>query len=242
MDYPQQIYQLISAFRETLAGNLVGIYLHGSLAMGCFHPERSDIDLLVVTHQPMNPETKGRIAEILLSHSGRPHPVEISFLAESQLIPWQYPTPFDFHFSEDWRDKTHEEQPQTDPDLAAHITIIRQRGICLFGKPIEDVFPPVPHEDYLDSILKDFEFARNGMAENPVYAVLNFCRIYHYLVERKISSKAEAGRWAAGYLSQYEALIMQALHVYEGKSAQEDFDESALKDFADYLEKVCSAP
>ena len=33
--------------------NLIGIYLHGSLAMGCFHPHHSDLDMLVlVEHAP----------------------------------------------------------------------------------------------------------------------------------------------------------------------------------------------
>ena len=29
--------------------DLTGVYLHGSLAMGCFNPQKSDIDLMVVT-------------------------------------------------------------------------------------------------------------------------------------------------------------------------------------------------
>ena len=33
---------------EIFADNLVGIYLHGSAVMGCFNPEKSDIDLIVV--------------------------------------------------------------------------------------------------------------------------------------------------------------------------------------------------
>lgn len=45
-----QIYldKIKALFVEELSENLVGIYLHGSLAMGCFNPSRSDVDLVVV--------------------------------------------------------------------------------------------------------------------------------------------------------------------------------------------------
>ena len=44
--------QLQTACLEILAENLLGIYVHGSLAFGCFHWEISDIDVLLVTEQP----------------------------------------------------------------------------------------------------------------------------------------------------------------------------------------------
>ena len=37
--------QAVDLFKEELGDNLVGIYLHGSLAMGRFNPDTSDIDL-----------------------------------------------------------------------------------------------------------------------------------------------------------------------------------------------------
>src|SRR5262249_47261921 len=161
-----------------LVDNLMGIYLHGSLAMGCFNPSRSDIDLLVVTRQGMMRETVREVARIALRVSLNPRPLEFSILRESYLHPWQYPTPFDFHFGEDWRDQTARaladetelwtsDPPQTDPDLAAHITITRACGICLVGKPIVVVFPDVPRADYVDSIMEDFEFARERIGDNP---------------------------------------------------------------------------
>ena len=37
--------------REILGENLAGVYLHGSLAMGCFNPRKSDLDLLTVVRE-----------------------------------------------------------------------------------------------------------------------------------------------------------------------------------------------
>jgi len=193
---------------DALGESLVGIYLHGSLAMGGFNPARSDLDLLVVTERPLTAESKRRLIAVLLQLPGKPRPIEISFLSRGDLRPWRHPTPYQLHYSEDWRSRYEEllcteawreqnEQQLTDPDLAAHITVLRERGVCLHGRPIREVFPEVPRADYIDAIVRDLHWAKERLAEDPVYFVLNACRVYAYLKEGRILSKAEAGAWAA---------------------------------------------
>lgn len=245
----RQLTLMVQEIREALVDNLVGVYLHGSLAMGCFNAERSDLDLLVVTAAGTSVEVKRQIAEVLLRRSGAPRPIEISFLRSADLDPWQYPTPFDLHYSEDWRTRYEDqlangewkrwndrERPQRDPDLAAHVTIVRHRGRCLVGKPIAEVFPEVPREHYLASILTDFDWLQERLIENPVYAVLNACRIYWYVREGRISSKAEAGAWAAQTLpEEHRGLVVQALEIYRGRRADSPFDAVSLKRFVAYV-------
>ncbi|MEO8610977.1 MAG: aminoglycoside adenylyltransferase domain-containing protein [Chloroflexota bacterium] len=244
---PDVIRRQVENFREgivhILGDNLTGIYLHGSLAMGCFNPARSDLDMLVITRAELGDSARA-LAELVLKLSGDPSPVEISCLRASYLHPWQYPTPFDFHFSESWREKTTQalqtgqfglwsgDPAPTDPDLAAHIIITRARGICLAGKPIDSVFPQVPRADYLHSILSDFDYARTHLGENPVYAVLNCCRIYGYVLEGRVDSKDEAGVWALESLPEYRLLIQIALDLYRGVASQAEFDPSELEHFA----------
>ena len=52
-----RIEDLINGFieqsKEILRENIVGVYLHGSLAMGCFNPKRSDTDLIIVVNEPL---------------------------------------------------------------------------------------------------------------------------------------------------------------------------------------------
>ena len=59
----EKLQPILSEFVEgstrTLGENLSGIYLHGSAAMGCFDPARSDIDLiLTVRKEPSDEEKK----------------------------------------------------------------------------------------------------------------------------------------------------------------------------------------
>jgi len=52
--------------RELLGGNLVGVYLHGSYAMGCFNPEKSDLDLLIVVKNEIPDDVKRKYADYML--------------------------------------------------------------------------------------------------------------------------------------------------------------------------------
>jgi len=45
--YIKLLESFVERNKEILEDSLVGIYLHGSAAMGCFNPAKSDIDLLV---------------------------------------------------------------------------------------------------------------------------------------------------------------------------------------------------
>jgi hypothetical protein len=223
-----QVQRILTGFQERLGNSLIGIYLHGSLAMSCFNPEASDVDLLALVRHKIPPSIKKAIIEFLLSVSGAPHPLEISFLRQKDVIPWQFPTPFDLHFSEEWRARYFEDiatekwklwdaYPQRDPDLAAHIMITRHRGICLCGMPVEKAFPLVPRQDYLESLISDLVWTLGRLPDLLVYGVLNSCRVYAYLLEGHIFSKAEGAAWALTALApEFHPTIRTALEMYRG--------------------------
>ncbi|MDQ6661876.1 MAG: DUF4111 domain-containing protein [Chloroflexota bacterium] len=243
----QQIDLLVEQLQAALGTNLVGVYLHGSLAMGCFNPAHSDIDILVVIESEMPVETKRSIAELLLHSSKTPCPIEISFVVEREMHPFQHPLPFAMHYSESWRERYRKvlahgdwmqwnDDIKRDTDLAAHFTVTRERGICLVGKPIKDVFPPVPEQYYILSITGDFQEVRDNRLKKPVYYILNACRIYAYLCERYILSKDEGGSWGLHSLpAQYHNIIKQALDLYKGNRDNEPFDEAELEAFSEYM-------
>ena len=52
------LYDFVERSQDILGDNLVGIYLHGSLAMGGFTPDKSDIDLIVVVNNPPSHDEK----------------------------------------------------------------------------------------------------------------------------------------------------------------------------------------
>lgn len=241
-----QVERYVADVRAMLGDELVGVYLHGSLAMGCFNPAQSDLDLLVVVRAPMSLATKRSIADHLLRISRQPAPIEVSFLALAMLSPWRHPLPFDFHYSEMWRDAYERDlagegwrawnaRDQRDPDLAAHITVVRQRGIALYGPPAADLFPPVPEKDYIAAIIGDVAEALDRIYADPVYAILNACRTLAFLQTRRVFSKEEGGQWALDYLPPaLRPVVQMALMHYRDTEDAGAFPAALLDAFCSY--------
>jgi Domain of unknown function (DUF4111) len=213
--------RLASDLAGILGADLVSVYLHGSLEMGCFNPDRSDVDLLAVTRTALLPVSRRSVAELMLARSRAPYPVELTVLTTRQLHPWRHPAPFDFHYSETWRKSLSNQLTSNeldsvsrdDPDLAAHITTLRARGRVLLGAPIQHVFPQAPEADFRQAILADLEWI--GHHSTQIYGVLNACRVLAYLSSQPVLSKAEAADWARSNLpAAHHAIIAKAASAY----------------------------
>lgn len=207
----------------------------------------NDSDILVVTDKTMKVEMKRTLAQLFLDYSNSPFPIEISFLNKGQLKDWQHPCLFDFHYSEFWRERYRDDlvrgtfkylnrDSNTDIDLAAHITMMNHRGLCLGGDPIAKVFPIIPQSDYISSIIDDFKSCLHNIEEDPVYCSLNLIRVYWYLKEGMISSKLEAGNWALRILpSESRMTVKKVIGIYTGRKENSAFDKDELSLFRNYI-------
>ena len=218
------LQQIKTEYLAILGDTMVGFYVHGSLAFGCFSWERGDLDFLVVVSKEPTWEQKHALIESLLraDENAPPKGFEMSIVTEDAVRPFVYPTPYVLHYSNAWRDAYRCDLDGTcrrlrgyDPDLAAHITVTRAVGFVLYGKPIEEVFASVPAEHYLDSIRSDIENAVDDIAENPVYVILNLCRVLGYLREGLILSKEGGGMWGIANLpAEFRPLVSSTLAYY----------------------------
>ena len=229
MSLPENIREVLRQFSEdakaAFGEKLRGVYLHGSAVMGCYNPEKSDLDLLVaVDEEPEDPKKLQFMAQVLaLSSKVSKKGIEMSVVPVSACRPFQYPTPFFLHFSEAhraWFQKDPGDYVRkmkgTDPDLAAHFTILWHYGICLFGAPVYEVFELPDSKSYLDSIMQDIVDAPENIREDPVYFALNLLRVLAYREENLILSKKQAGEWALKKpeLSEGAPQIRAALQAY----------------------------
>lgn len=219
------LQEIRSAYETILSHNLVGIYLHGSLAFGCYHPVKSDIDFLVVTKNEPDLSEKIALVETLLrlDESAPEKGFEMSVVREADCRSFRHPMPFSLHFSNFHKARCAadpaaycEGMHGEDPDLAAHCTVVRAVGIPLCGKPVKEVFGEVPREAYLDSLWGDIAEAEEDILENPVYVILNLCRVAAYLQDSVVLSKRDGGLWGLAHLPERRHdLIRQALTAYE---------------------------
>ncbi len=229
---------------EILKDNLTGIYLHGSAVMGCWQPKKSDLDFIVVVERPMTDADKREYIDKLveLDAEGPAKGIEMSIVTRNVCNPFIYPTPFILHYSRmhnGWYWKDPEDYIRkmngTDRDLAAHFTVIRSRGRCLYGLPVSELFGEVPEQDYLDSIWYDISGAKEEIEEQPMYLILNLARVLAYLKEKEVLSKKEGGEWGLRNLPErYHPLIRSALREYEdGEDVR--YDRDLATDYADYM-------
>ena len=230
-------------YSDILGEQLTGIYLHGSAAFGCASGA-SDLDFIVVMSGAPSQQQKREMIALLLCLSRESDApgkgFEMSVVEQTVCKPFCYPTPYLLHYSQSYQKQFTEDldgwcrrMNGVDYDLAAHITVIRQVGICLCGKPIAAVFEQVPRENYLDSICRDVQDAPMQILDQPLYLTLNLCRVLAACRQGLVLSKSEGVRWAMqqGALAAFLPMLRQAQLCYQ--SAEEFIWESeTLKRFA----------
>lgn len=230
--------------RNVFGENLLGIYLHGSLAMNCFNPQKSDIDLILVVRDTVSFDDKLRFTNELLAldDTAPEKGFELSIVKKEFCQPFTYPTPFEYHFSHGHKaafladtSAYIEKMQGVDKDLGAHFTIINHFGIPLYGPPVREVFAPVPKKDYFDSIWYDVEHAQEDILGSPMYIVLNLCRVLGYARDGLVLSKKTGGEWGAANVPQpFDVLVQHALQCYL-TDEEMTADEDTLLHFAEYM-------
>lgn len=244
MVYDDLLKRFTEMSKQILGNNLVGVYLHGSAAMGCFNQKKSDLDLILIIEEDISDMVKMEFMRqvVSLNEEAPEKGFELSVVKREYCDPFIYPTPYELHFSVahlKWFLEAPidyvEKMKGTDKDLAAHFTIIREYGIALYGEEIDRIFGIVPEDDYIDSILCDIGGARGEILENPVYYTLNLCRVLAYLQEGKVLSKRAGGEWGLDTLpNKFHGMIQDALHSYETDLTMAAAPEILLV-FADYM-------
>jgi streptomycin 3"-adenylyltransferase len=235
--------EIVAGYREILGGLLIGFYVHGSIAFGCYNTKFSDIDFLVVVREtPMLEMKKSMISLLLKLDCDAPAKgFEMSVVLESFCREFVYPTPFELHYSNFHRERALADLSSycavmngADRDLAAHFTVIKAVGIRLWGCDISNLFGEVKKEYYLDSIRGDISGAVEEITENTVYIILNLCRVLAYTRDGLICSKRDGGEWGIRKLPRYAKLISTALDCYRG-SGMIEADADWLREFARFM-------
>lgn len=164
------------------------------------------------------------VASDMLDADRRPCPLEMSALYIGDLEPWRHPTLCQFHYSDYWAETYRQlldgrmrgcfllDEDFPDPDIACHVRLTSESGICILGRPAEEVFPPVPEMDFWDSISRGIE-ETGPCVSSPrqiVADILNLVRVWSYGSEKRILSKYDAGCRAISRLPKRFRPIVEA--------------------------------
>lgn len=219
------IINLQSVSMAVFGSHLIGVYVHGSMALGAYDPRISDLDYLIVVASAPSKAAKLELMRQTFRQLVPYEPykgLEFHVLTQNELTQGRHPFRFELHYSP-MHKKAYCDDPRgyvermngSDPDLAVHLAVTWQSGIVVTGQPIRKVFSPIRVADYLDSAWEDVENAETEAINNPVYTVLNLCRLYGYLEDGYIRSKADGGCWGLSHLNnQFHLVIEWALSHY----------------------------
>lgn len=203
---------------ESILGEqLVGIYLHGSLASGDFDPARSDIDMLVVTDgdlaEPQVAALREMHAQLARSGLRWAGPYEVSYIPLRAI---RRHDPNDCMHVALAADGTFGvDRHGSDWIIQRHI--LRDLGITLVGPPPHTLIDPVTAEDMrlaVKGILQEWwrphllDPSRLRKSDYQAFAILTMCRALHTLETGTAGSKPQAVRWAKEHLpAQWSDLI-----------------------------------
>lgn len=210
--YPTEVSALLDALltgtREALNDNLLGIYLRGSLALGGFDPETSDVDVLVVTHHPVSDSEFAALwdihAQIGQRDSHYARTLEVSYIDCASLKRFEpgerrHPT-----VGADWSFRWADHRA----NWILERWIVREHGVTLAGPDPKTLIDPIlPDEireaarDELRARVSDWS-GRKGVPDwlRPRYyqafEVETVCRALYTISRGEIPTKPRAVEWA----------------------------------------------
>jgi hypothetical protein len=198
-----------------------GMYLDGSLVLGDFDPQRSDIDFVVVTDADLPDDVFAALQAMhdrfMAGDSPWAVEIEASYIPQDALRR-HHPTRARHPRIERGGGRLVMEEHAA--DWIVHRYVLREHGVALAGPHPRTLIDPVgPHD--LRRAMVDLmrvwwapmgpDSAHLRYRGYQTYAVLTMCRMLYTLETSRVISKPAAARWARQALdSQWTSLIDRA--------------------------------
>jgi predicted nucleotidyltransferase len=202
---------LLAAIRAALPDNFIGAYLTGSLALGCFDPKTSDIDVLVVTKQPVSDQAfealKALHGRIPLESDGTRPEYEVYYIDRRTIRRF---APGQMHVKAEPGYGLFRTEHR--PGWVIERWTVREHGITLAGPDPRELIDPVTVDELRRASLGELQ-TRLANWENGVWPLADLghrgsqgfeietaCRALLTVKSGAITSKPEALAWARGEL------------------------------------------
>lgn len=203
-----QLGRVLDAIDRTLAGRVCSVVLYGSAARGGLRPD-SDLDLLVIVEDALDPVAAAALVDALLDVSGRRarvapgRPVEVTVAALGDLVPWRFPPVQQLLYGEWLRDELEagrHDPPAPNPDLAILLRQAQGAHRVLRGHGLAELLEPVPDADVRRGIRESVDPLMADLEGDERNVLLTLARMWATLETGRILAKDEAAGWAAARL------------------------------------------
>lgn len=221
MDIPRDLSDLLEAlatdFPAILRGNLVGIYLWGSLTYGAFDEACSDVDCIGVTRHGLDDREFSELDEWFKNKKGESRWVDrldMRFVIDREFLDKASQCCGFYHYT----GRLIRHGSDGNPIIWMNIA---QSGITLWGADADLIAPHVSAQCFNDALLLELNYLEEDLTSNVgdrsvktfihnAYAVLTACRILYSAYHGTLASKDKACRWAMEKLSPNWRPVIQA--------------------------------
>jgi hypothetical protein len=220
-----------SHIQRILAGNLVGLYLYGSLTTGDFDPEQSDIDLLAATALDLTSsefeELRAMHHDFACANSRWNDRVEVAYLSMAALKTFRsyrrdiaVISPGEpFHLKD------------AGNEYLVNWYMAREKGIALFGPAPSAIIDPISRNEFVRTIREHAlawgEWLNDARErKSQAYAIITLCRALYTHKNGDQISKKKAVLWAQEELREWSDLIRNA-EVWREAREEEPVDHAA---------------
>lgn len=197
---------------EVLGEELVGVYIHGSLALGGFRPGQSDVDFLVATERDLPSETVEELGALHVKLGDRLDGSYLPLAVFRRFDPERVMHPHiearggrlivDHHGGE----------------TSIYRYVLRKCGVTLYGPPPQTLIDPVGADQLRQGVrdlVGDWTVDGEPLFAEPWYRrymVYTMCRVRYTLASGEVTSKPAAAEWALGRVEpSWHELIRRAV-------------------------------
>ena len=202
-DLSELLQLMATDFPAILSGNLVGIYLWGSLTYEAFEETCSDVDCIGVTRRDLDDREFSELDEWFrnkVENNRWARRIDMRFVIDHEFLDKSSRCCGFYHYT----GKLVRHGSDGNPIIWMNIA---ESGITLWGQDAKRIAPHVSHECLLEALKLELNYLKEDLAANAgdrsdkafvhnAYAVLTACRILYSASEKALASKDQAYSWA----------------------------------------------
>ncbi len=202
-DLSELLRAMATDFPAILPGNLVGIYLWGSLTYEAFDETCSDVDCIGVTRRDLDDREFSELDEWFKdkgAHNRWVKRIDMRFVIDREFLDRRSRCCGFYHYT----GKLVRHGSDGNPIIWMNVG---KSGITLWGKDAKLIAPQVSDQCLNDALLLELNYLREALASNAgdrsdkafvhnAYAVLTACRILYSAYRKALVSKDQAYGWA----------------------------------------------
>lgn len=242
------LYEVLSGVQNILRDRFVGMYLYGSLAVGDFQPDRSDIDFLVVTEEELPGQVVAALQAMHIRMAERDQPlgreIEGSYIPRHALRRYDPANARHPHIDRGGGLAVE----QHDCDWVVQRYVLREHGVVVAGPAIHTLIDPITPDKLKQAVLELMHIWWAPMVDEPsqlqessyrTYAILTMCRVLYTMQHGTIVSKPVAAHWALD--SQGERWAPLISHALDGVHNESREHVEETREWIRYTWKRCQA-